>query len=35
MALTLYGIVVLLETRLLSWQRRPEHATLSETELRS
>ncbi len=35
MAITLYGIVLLLESRLLSWQRRPEHATLSETELRS
>ncbi len=35
MALMLYGIVVLLEIRLLSWQRRPERATLTETELRS
>jgi NitT/TauT family transport system permease protein len=35
MALILYGIVVLLETRLLSWQRRPERATLTETGLRS
>lgn len=35
MAMILYGIVVMLETRLLSWQRRPEHATLSETELGS
>ncbi len=26
MALTLYGIIVLLETRLLSWQQRPERA---------
>jgi NitT/TauT family transport system permease protein len=25
MALTLYGLVVLVETRLLSWQQRPEH----------
>lgn len=34
MALALYGIVVLLETRLLSWQHRPERTTLSETELK-
>jgi NitT/TauT family transport system permease protein len=35
MAMMLYGVVVLLEARLLSWQRRPEHATLTENELRS
>lgn len=34
MALSLYGIVVLLETHLLSWQRRPERMTLTETELK-
>jgi NitT/TauT family transport system permease protein len=35
MALALYGIVVLLEMRLLSWQHRPGRATLSENELRN
>jgi NitT/TauT family transport system permease protein len=35
MALALYGIVVLLEMRLLSWQHRPRRATLSENELRN
>jgi NitT/TauT family transport system permease protein len=35
MAIMLYGFVVLLESRLLSWQRRPEHSTLSETDLRN
>ncbi len=34
MAMMLYGMVVLLEARLLSWQRRPEHTTLTENELR-
>jgi NitT/TauT family transport system permease protein len=35
MAMSLYGVVVLMETRLLSWQRRPQRDTLTETELRS
>jgi ABC-type nitrate/sulfonate/bicarbonate transport system permease component len=26
MAMSLYGLVVLLETRLLSWQKRPDQA---------
>ena len=34
MAMMLYGMVVLLEARLLSWQRRQEHTTLTENELR-
>jgi NitT/TauT family transport system permease protein len=32
MALTLYGLVVLIETRVLSWQQRPEEIDLSSQE---
>jgi NitT/TauT family transport system permease protein len=32
MAMSLYGLVLLLESRLLSWQKRPDHITNSSTQ---
>jgi NitT/TauT family transport system permease protein len=32
MAMSLYGLVLLLESRLLSWQKRPDHVTNSSTQ---
>jgi hypothetical protein len=32
MAMSLYGLVLLLEFRLLSWQQRPDHITNSSTQ---